>query len=126
MHASFCPHPYLSSTCCFDAHCEYRASRLMLLQVTLLVDDGVLVDGEGGSSSLLGDQLLANNGYAHAVDGVLFPADLVTMTENINAKGGSFEGVFDIFLAGLERANLSASISGLNGPYTVSCNNQSR
>lgn len=84
------------------------------------MEDGSLIDGEGNVRSLEGDQLLANNGYAHAVDGVLFPADLVTLATNVNAKGASFEGVFDIFLSALERAGLESALSGIKGPYTVS------
>lgn len=92
----------------------------VLEQVILTVEDGVLVDGEGNSTSLVGDELRAKNGYAHAVDGVLFPADLITLTENMNAPDASFEGVFDIFLAGVKRAGLEDALSGVTGPYTVS------
>lgn len=88
--------------------------------MNLEVKDGDLIDGEGNTRQVVGADILASNGYAHAINGVLFPADLVTMLESSNAAGGSFEGVFGIFLAGLERAGLSEALSGTNGPYTVS------
>lgn len=81
---------------------------------------GDLIDGEGNARQLEGIEMRASNGYVYVIDGVLFPADLVTMVENINAPGGSFVAVFDIFLAGVERAGLQDALSGVNGPYTVS------
>ncbi|CAN0040563.1 unnamed protein product, partial [Hapterophycus canaliculatus] len=91
-----------------------------LLKVNLDVEEGGnLVDGEGNSRSIVGDELRASNGYAHVVDGVLFPADLLTLATNVNAEGGSFEGVFDIFLAGVARTGLGGALSGVNGLYTV-------
>lgn len=90
-------------------------------QVTLDVEaDGSLVDGEGNARSLVGEELRASNGFAHAVDGVLFPPDLLTLAESKNAEGGAFEGVFGIFLAGVARTGLAPVLSGVNGLYTVS------
>lgn len=91
----------------------------MHMQVNLEVEEGTLVDAEGNSRSLVGDELRANNGYAHAIDGVLFPPNLHSLTNSSNAAGGSFEGVFDIFLAGVERLGLDDTLSGLNGLFTV-------
>ncbi|CAN0395399.1 unnamed protein product, partial [Ectocarpus sp. 8 AP-2014] len=45
--------------------------------------------------------------------------DLLTLATNVNAEGGSFEGVFDIFLAGVARTGLGGTLSGVNGLYTV-------
>ncbi|CAM9126218.1 unnamed protein product [Scytosiphon promiscuus] len=91
-----------------------------LLKVNLDVEEGgTLVDGEGNSRSIVGEELRASNGYAHVIDGVLFPADLLTLATNVNAKNGSFEGVFDIFLAGVTRTGLGGALSGVNGLYTV-------
>lgn len=89
------------------------------MQDNLEVEEGTLVDAEGNSRSLVGDELRANNGYAHAIDGVLFPPNLLSLATSSNAEGGSFEGVFDIFLAGVERLRLEDRLSGLNGLYTV-------
>lgn len=83
------------------------------------VDEDTLLDAEGNSRSLIGDELRASNGYAHAIDGVLLPPNLLTLTNSSNAEGGSFEGVFDIFLAGVERLRLEDELSGLDGLYTV-------
>lgn len=88
--------------------------------MNLEVDGGVLVDGEGNTRELEGTEMLCSNGYIHALDGVLFPADLVSAVENVNGVGASFEGVFDIFLAGVQRAGLEDALSGINGPYTAS------
>ena len=82
--------------------------------------DGTLVDREGNGRSVVGEELRANNGYAHAIDGVLFPHHLLSLAEDVNAEGGSFEGVFDIFLVGLRRTGLEPLLSGINGLYTVS------
>lgn len=83
------------------------------------MEDGALVDGESNTRLIVGEEIAANNGYAHVVDGVLFPADLITLAQDMNAVNASFEGVFDIFLAGVQRAGLGAALSGINGPYTV-------
>ncbi|CAN0124164.1 unnamed protein product [Ectocarpus sp. 4 AP-2014] len=90
-----------------------------VLKVNLEVNGDTLTDGEGNTRSLVGDELRASNGYAHPVDGVLFPPDLLTLATNVNAEGGSFEGVFDIFLAGVARTGLGGTLSGVNGLYTV-------
>lgn len=84
------------------------------------VNGDTLTDGEGNTRSLVGDELRASNGYAHPVDGVLFPPDLLTLATNVNAEGGSFEGVFDIFLAAVARTGLGGTLSGVNGLYTAS------
>lgn len=90
-------------------------------QVTLDVErNGTLVDGEGNARDVVGEELRASNGYAHAVDGVLFPPDLLSLAQDLNAEGGSFEGVFDIFLAGVTRTGLEPLLTGVNGLYTVS------
>lgn len=90
--------------------------------MNLAVEGGdTLVDSEGNARSLLVDgELRASNGYAHVVDGVLFPPDLLTLAESANGEGGSFEGVFDIFLAGVARTGLGPTLSGVGGLYTVS------
>eukprot|EP00903_Cladosiphon_okamuranus_P012606 g11796.t2 len=91
-----------------------------VLKVTLDVErDGTLVDGEGNAREVVGEELRANNGYAHAVDGVLYPPDLLSLAHNVNAEGGSFEGVFDIFLAGVARTGLEPMLTGVDGLYTV-------
>lgn len=79
----------------------------------------MLVDGENNTRSIVGEELRASNGYAHVVDGVLFPADLLTLATSVNAVNGSFEGVFDIFLAGMARTGLGGALSGVNGLFTV-------
>ncbi len=90
-------------------------------QVNLAVDGGdTLVDSEGNARSLLADgELRASNGFAHVVDGVLFPPDLFTLAWSANGVGASFEGVFDIFLAALARTGLGPTLSGVDGLYTV-------
>ena len=77
------------------------------------------MDGEGNARSVVGEEMRASNGYAYVVDGVLFPPDLVTLAESVNARGGSFEGVFDIFLAAVRRTGLFRTLSGVEGLYTV-------
>lgn len=88
-------------------------------KVNLEVENGTLLDTEGGSSALIGEELKASNGYAHAVDGVLFPPNVLSLANSSNSEGGSFEGVFDIFLSAVERSGLEAKLSGLDGLYTV-------
>lgn len=80
------------------------------------------MDAEGNSRNLVGDELKASNGFAHAIDGVLFPPNLFMLAESANAVNGSFEGVFDIFLAGVERLGLNTTLSALSGLYTVRTN----
>lgn len=90
------------------------------LGVELATSGGTLIDSEGNAIEIVESDVACSNGYLHYVDGVLMPPDLMSSLESYNDVGGSYEGVFDTFLKGLELTNMSGDYKGMNGPFTVS------
>lgn len=89
------------------------------LEVDLLTSGATLIDSENNTVNLVESDVACSNGYLHFIDGVLMPPDLMTSLELYNAPDGSFEGVFDTLIAGIECVDLTDDIKGLNGPFTV-------
>lgn len=89
------------------------------LGVDLNTSRATLVDSEGGMVNMVEADVACSNGYLHFVDGVLMPPDLISSLGAYNSPGGSYEGIFDTLLAGMETTNMTGDLKGFNGPFTV-------
>lgn len=103
-----------------EADIEKDATLFTALNIDLRTQGAVLVDSLGERSNIVEADVACSNGYLHVVDGVLMPPDLMTSLSTYNAKGGPYEGVFDVLQTSLDLTNMSRELSGLKGPYTVS------
>lgn len=90
------------------------------LEVDLATEGATLIDSEGNTVDIMQADVVCSNGYLHYVDGVLMPPDVMLSLDAFNEPGGSYEGVFDTFMAGMNAVNLTDDFKGLNGPFTVS------